>query len=209
MDSDLVVKIEVLSALFGIFYFKKLKNSYWKWFVFYLIFISIIETCSEYYLSYFNVSNIYFFDYFVIPSEFLFLYWLYNKSLNKKKLVWSFCVIYLLSFIPHLFYESELKYLHSMSYTIGNLLMVILVFLEFNKQIQSDKILEYKSNPMFYINVGVMIFYLGTLPLFAFYDYLVVNSQLMLSYYYTFFLMANCIMYLLFTASFIWGKPNS
>jgi hypothetical protein len=95
-----------------------------------------------------------------------------------------------------------------MSYTIGAFLLAIMVYLEFVKQIKSDEILNFKQNKMFYINIGVLLFYVGTLPFFAFDKYLYHNLNSLWSLYKTFFLFACSSMYLLFIASFIWGKPK-
>ncbi len=85
---------------------------------------------------------------------------------------------------------------------------MILVFLEFKKQIQNDDILAFPENKMFYINIGIMLFYVGTLPFFSLYHLLLKEPEIW-NIYYLYFLISNCIMYLLFTASFIWGKQKS
>ena len=200
--------IEIFAALTAIIYYKSVKNSYWKWFVYYLISIAFLEFMGKFIVSHYKEFNTYYYDYLVIPLEFIFLYWLYSKSLLKIKLFYIFTTIYVVSFLPHLFYSFKLLNINSLSYTIGNFIMLIFVFLEFKKQIKTDEILLFKQNRMFYINCGVIIFYVGTLPLFTFYDYLAINLKDILSYYYTFFLLANCILYLLFATSFICGKQN-
>ena len=200
--------IEIFAALTAIIYYKSVKNSYWKWFVYYLISIAFLECMGKFIVSHYKEFNTYYYDYLVIPLEFIFLYWLYSKSLLKIKLFYIFTTIYVVSFLPHLFYSFKLLNINSLSYTIGNFIMLIFVFLEFKKQIKTDEILLFKQNRMFYINCGVIIFYVGTLPLFTFYDYLAINLKDILSYYYTFFLLANCILYLLFATSFICGKQN-
>lgn len=201
--------IQILCAVTAVFKFKTVKNSFWKWFVYYLILIAVFDYLGKFLVELNPELNIYFYDYFVIPFEFLFLFWLYSKSLRKPKLLYVLSAVYLVSFVPHLFYDDKILFTNSLSYTVGNFIILIFVFLEFNKQIQTDEILNFKTNRMFYINFGVMFFYVGTLPLFAFYEYLAQNLPDLLSYYYTFFLIANCTMYILFATSFICGKQNS
>lgn len=204
-----LIYIEILCAIIAIIKFRTLCNSYWKWFVFYLIIIPFAEFIGKYITKNFTISNTHYFDYFVIPFEFIFFFWLYCQSLLKPKLFYILTAVYLVSFLPHLFYDNKILAVNSLSYTIGNFIILFLVFLEFGKQLQTDDILNFRQNRMFYINFGVMFFYVGTLPLFAFYEYLAQNLPVMLSYYYTYFLLANCTMYLLFITSFICGKQNS
>ena len=77
--------------------------------------------------------------------------------------------------------------------------------MEFFKQIKNDDILEFSKNKMFYINIGLVLFYVGTLPFFGLYKLLIKEIEIW-NGYYLYFMVSNCIMYLLFAASFIWGK---
>lgn len=200
---------EFFCAIVALFYYRTLKNTYWKWFIFYLVLICLLESISFFVLKYFPYLRKYYYDLLVIPSEFIFLYWLYAyKSLQKRRLFWICTGLYLASFIPHLFFLNEMRLINSMSYTMGNFLIMVLVVLEFMKQIKSDNILMFQKNKMFYINIGVVLFYVGTLPFLAFDQFLFDNSIAIWSNYYTFFLLSCNLMYLSFAASFIWGKPN-
>ena len=75
-------------------------------------------------------------------------------------------------------------------------------------EMHSNKNKFIQRNKMFYINIGIMLFYVGTLPFFGLYN-LIVKEPEIWNIYYLYFLLSNCLMYLLFTASFIWGKPKS
>lgn len=205
----LINPIECITAIIAIFYFKKLKNTYWTWFIVYLIFIAIAEIFSKYYLVSFPKIRRYYFDFFVIPIEFLFFYWLYaKKSLQSNKLFWISCMVYFVFYVLHLFHMDQVRMISSMSYTVGVFLLAIMIYLEFMKQIKSDEILQFKTNKMFYVNIGVMSFYVGTLPFFALDRYLFDDMFKIWSYYQTFFLISVNIMYLLFSISFIWGKSK-
>lgn len=204
----LLLGLEFLSCITAIFYFKKLNKSFWIYFCFYLI----ILTFSDFYIdaiskvTHLKKQHIY--AYFIIPLQFIFFYWLYAyQSLLKKKIFWLFLLLYIVSFIPIELYFARLKVVYSFNYTIGSFLLMILVFLEFQKQIKNDAILYFKQNKMFYINMGIMLFYVGTLPFFGLYN-LIVKEPEIWNMYYLYFLLSNCLMYMLFTASFIWGKAK-
>jgi hypothetical protein len=95
----------------------------------------------------------------------------------------------------------------SLNTTFGTLLLLILVFIELIKQIKSDSIIYFKNNKMFYINIGVILFYIGNMPFFGWY-YPILKFPEIWNSYYIYFMISNCIMYLLFAASFVWGKTK-
>lgn len=200
---------EGLTVVAGIFFYKKLKNTYWKWFVIYLIFISLSDIAGDFSFKNLPFLKKYYYDFLIIPTEFLFLFWLYaKKSLKNQKLFTISCLVYLTFFILHFFNLDQIRSISSMSYTVGVFLLSIMIYLEFIKQIKSDDILNFQNNKMFYINIGVLLFYVGTLPFFTFDKELYFNNNKLWYNYKTFFLFSVNFMYLLFTASFIWGKPK-
>ncbi|KIX22156.1 hypothetical protein SY27_05720 [Flavobacterium sp. 316] len=202
--------IEFLSAVIAILKYNKIKNTYWKWFAYYLITIFLLELNGKYGFANFLQYKKFYYDFFVIPFQFIFLYWLYAyQSLKNKKIFYIFSIIYLLSTIPHFYYLEKMRNLNSLSYTIGVFLLMILIYFEFIKQIKSDNIINFKENRMFYINLGVIIFYVGTLPFFAFGIYSSKSTIYIWKNYITVFYILLNLMYLLFIASLLWGKPKS
>jgi hypothetical protein len=171
-----------------------------------LVFIAFESVILKYISKEFRM---YLYDFLIVPIEFFFFFWLYAlQSLKKKSLFWLCILVFIASFVPHLFYTEAYKTINQLSYIVGCLLMFILVLLEFYKQITTDDILLFNQNKMFYINMGVVLFYIGSLPLLQFMDFLYKNEHKIFNYYYTYFLFSGNLMYLLFAASFVWGKPN-
>ena len=204
----LLLLLEVTAAIVGIIKFKKFKNSYWKWFIYYLVFIAISELLSMFVFCYYEPFMSNYYSFFVIPLEFTTIFWLYSyKSLNNKKLFWISIGIYLISLLPYYMLEDN-KMVKSLNFTIGGFMMSIMIILEYNKQMKSDDILKFRENMMFYINAAVGLFYVGTLPFFAFYN-LIVNDFVFFYDYYIFFLITNILMYTLFSIALLWGKPNT
>lgn len=202
----LLICLEFISAIVGLFYILKNKGTYWVWFIFYLNFIFVFDFFSEEISSFLKIKKQYYFAYIIFPIQFIFFYWLYAiKSLKKISLFWSFTIIYFLSFIPIELYFSKLKVVYSFNIVIGTILLMVLIFMEFFKQIKNDDILEFSKNKMFYINIGLVLFYVGTLPFFGLYNLLIKEIEIW-NGYYLYFMVSNCIMYLLFAASFIWGR---
>lgn len=199
--------IEFLTALVAIIYFSRLKFTYWKWFCVYLVFVFIQELVWYFYS---NIGSLHVYQYyrvFGIPIQFLFFYWLYAvKSLKRKLLFVLFIVLYIISLLLEIYY-AEFEVVYSLNMVVGALFLTVLVILEYIKQIKTDNILRFKTNKMFYINIGVVLFYVGTLPFFAFYKVLSKDSYLeWWNIYFVYFRISVCIMYILFICSFIWGK---
>lgn len=201
---------EGLTALIAIFYLSKLKQTNWKYFVLYLLLIFSLESFGRYGNEFLSFSKEKFYNYFVIPLEFLFWYWLYAiQSMKNRKLFYWLISLYIISFIPSEFFFKGSKIIYSFNYTFGCFLLLFLVIFEYYKQINADTILDYKKNRMFYINIGVTLFYIGTLPFYTFYLFLYRDHNEIWSIYYVYSYISNILMYLLFAASFIWGKQSS
>lgn len=199
---------EGLAALASIIFFRRIKGTPYRYFSIFLIFIFCCELFGKFAENYISYPKNLFFNYFVIPLEFIFFYWLYAyQSLARKKLFFVFSAVFLLSFIPNELYFLKNKLIFSFNYTFGSLLLMFLVIMEYYKQINSDNILNFTKNSMFYINLGVTLFYIGTLPFWAFYFQLLEHREIW-NLYFDYFLLSGIIMYLLFASSFIWGKQN-
>lgn len=206
--SKVLLGIEFLSALIAFLYFFKLKNTYWKWFYLYLIFIFFQEFYWFFNSSLFGNTKQDYFTYIGIPVQYLFLFWLYAlKSIRSKNIFLICLIVYISTYFPFELYYKEVNAVYSLNLTVGTLLLTFLVVLEFRKQIKTDDILKFKENEMFYINAGVVLFYIGTYPFFAFYNTLLKEPFIGLgNFYYIYFKVSVCLMYLLFIASLVWGK---
>lgn len=207
--NKLLLGAEFTTALISLYYLPKIKYTYWKWFTFYLCFVFIQEFLWKDTKFIFNIKKQEYYAFLGIPFQYLFLYWLYGlKSLKSKKIFFISSLIYLTTFIPFEIFDQKIRILYPVNLTIGSIILIVLVVLEFLKQIRNDNILKFKENKMFYINLGVILFYVGTYPFSAFYHELLKHIDIWNAYYF-YFVTSNIFMYLLFAASFIWGKHQS
>ncbi len=198
---------EIIAAIVGLIYLPRLKKSYWRFFIYYLIVIAIQEIFWHFFTNFDPKIKQYYYAYFGIPLQYIFFFWLYGaKSLNRKKTFIVCTVLYLLTYLPIQLFFKKLYVVYSLNPSIGTIFLIFLVLLEFLKQIKNDSILYFRHNKMFYINLGVILLYIGTFPLFCFYQLLRNQYREIWTIYYAYFLIANIIMYSLFAISFIWGK---
>jgi len=203
-----MIWIEGLAAVVSLLCYNRIKNQYWKYFSYYLVLMFLCELFGKWGDNLIDYNKPAFYNYFVIPIEFIFFYWLYAaKSFGKTKLFYMISALYLLSFIPNEILMTK-KIIFSFNYTFGCLILMGLVVMEYYKQINSSNILNFNKNPMFYINLGVTLFYIGTLPFWAFFAYIRVYREIY-HIYFSYFLGSGIVMYLLFSISFIWGRRSS
>ena len=206
--------LEALAFLTGMLSWQKVKESIFKYFIFYLLYIFIADIIG--YLININKPigyNELYYNYAVIPVEFNFFFWLFYKTLQpkKKKVLPIVCSgIYLTSIIIDALYFSKHHFLfNSVSYSIGNLLLLVIILIFFMQLVNSKEILSYKNNMVFWICVGLLIYYLGSLPYYGLTNTFVSKYQGIYILYNKIEHVLDCIMYLMFALSFIWGKPKS
>ncbi|MEP7143569.1 MAG: hypothetical protein ABI707_11895 [Ferruginibacter sp.] len=209
----ILYSLELISCITGFIYWSKIKNSFWKWFPIYLAVIFVAEMTGNYlnYLKDYYLKRS-FFNYFVLPLEFLFMYWLYyNYAAGKKrKQLVIFCtVIYLVSFVVDQLYFNDKKFFFdSFSYSIGNLVLLVAIISFFIQFSSGDEIINFKSSIIFWVSLGSLIFYLGTLPYFGLLWLLFKQYKDIYTVYSYLVFVCDWIMYSLFIVGFIWGKPK-
>ena len=203
---------ELMPVLAGFYYWAKVKDNHFKWFVLYLLYIFLADLTGGI-IDIYLFSNVKYYDYFVIPVEFIFFFWLFRAELKngKNRRLPVICLgVYLAAFLVDVIYFSRHQFpFYSFSYSVGNLLLLILILFFFIELINSNAILSYRQNMMFWINVGLLIYFLGTLPYYGLRNTFVYKYHRLHIIYNYITLILGCIMYLTFTLSFIWGKPNS
>lgn len=207
---------ELLACITGFLYWNKIQRTYWKWFPVYLAIIVVTELAGKYLL--YDLSrpdlngNLYL--YFGIPLQFLFFFWLFGQyysrsGMKRLPLVGACC--YVLCWILDIIYFNETSttwWFRSFSYTVGNVILLLLIIGFFSRIIRSDEILQIKSNLMFWVCVGLLTFYLGTLPFFGLYNTLNEKHPHIFDVYWYIQIGLDYLMYLFFMAGFIWGKPR-
>lgn len=219
MDKYLLMRLllnvfELLAAVTAMLQWKKIKHSYWKWFAIYLVIIAATEIFAEYVGYYLKneqlnaAINIY----FSIPLQFIFFFWLFYKwfqNNDKKKWPIAGIVVYLLSILVEvLLFKEQQLWFFSFSYVTGNIILLLLTLMFFFGFIRSQQVLHYRSSRMFWISIGLLVFYLGSLPLYGVWNTLAKNYPTVFNTYWMVVINLNYLMYLSFAISFIWGNQK-
>lgn len=200
---------EALALIAGCITWNKWRHSYLKWFVVYLCVIVVCESCNRLNFIQNNASVADVFKY-VVPIEVLFINWFFYKTLSSTKriLIITGAVLYIISWIiEEAVFAGAGYYFRSLSYTVGNLFIAIYTILFFTEFVRSDKIIGYKKLSIFWIVLGMLIFYLGTFPFYGLYNELLKDREFFRSVAWVAMSLNYC-MYILFTIGLLWGKPH-
>lgn len=208
--SRILIAAEALAAFTGFFTWSKWKHTYIKWFPVYLLVIVLLELTNRIieYGGRFHISATV--NTLASLIEILFASYFFYQTLDKKnrKLIFTGVVIYVLSFIAEKTWINTSDYFfQSLSYTIGNLFILIYLILFFSELVQSNRLLHFNTFVVFWISTGMLIFYLGTFPYYGLFNELGKNLNLFIPAAWV-ATSLNYAMYLLFTIGFIWGKPQ-
>ena len=202
-----LVGFELLASIVGLVNWQKIKHDYFISFPIYLLLIAILEIICFWRLG--ELAKI--LDVFIlIPLEFLFFFWLFYKNSQKKRLILIGSFVYLISFIVEIFIAERINkgYFLSFSYSIGNIVLLVFILQYFYYLVFTERILFFYRERMFWVALGLLVFYLGTFPYFGLYNLLVTKHFKLLISYTWVEIFLDYTMYLLFAASFIWGREK-
>lgn len=208
--SQCLVIVEAMAAIAGFITWKKWKHSYLKWFPVYLSIITTLEICYRILELKKEIAESSYVYAIGIPLEILFINWFFYHTLEKKfrKLIIVGCILYGVAWVlENSLLNNKIYYFQSISYTTGNLFILIYVILFFIELTGSERIMHFRRLTEFWIVCGLMLFYVGSFPFYGLYNELAKDMSLFVpvAWAATAF---NYGMYLLFTIGFIWGKPR-
>lgn len=201
---------ELIAFLSGMICFRKIKSSYWKWFVVYLGLIVIAEFTGEYLLIIRQVPNQWIYTWFVIPLEYLFLFWIFFMYFKDSAYqYWPLYsgVLYTIAYIIDMAYLRFQEFaFSSFSYMLGCVLLLLLIIFYFVRLFKSDSILQFKEDMMFWVCTGLLVFFLGSFPFYGLWNTLVNDHPKVFNIYWMVQIAFDCVMYLFFACAFVWGK---
>ncbi len=149
----------------------------------------------------YNIYNIVFFLYF---------FYLFQHILQHKRTkLWAIYsgIIFLVAIITNLFYHNFLLESQLISYLIGAILLIICIVLFYIEIINSSKILYIKTNLFFWISTGLLLFYIGYIPIKLVRSFYELKDNLFLSLslvqYLLIIIMNSC-----FIIGFLWMKKK-
>ncbi|PHR73604.1 MAG: hypothetical protein COA67_02435 [Lutibacter sp.] len=173
MSLILLLKIlEYTSAIIATIKYKKFASKFTTYFLIYLWIICLTETLSPQVSKYgFSVNGLYtIYTFFEFNLLFL-MYLSITKVEFYKKLIKLFITITNLVFFFEV-YKYGLTMWASNTSVVGSILLSIILILYLKEFLYSDKILNYSKSLYFWITLGSLVYYLGSIPFQAIINYL-------------------------------------
>lgn len=206
---------EALAALTGFLCWQKWRKEFWSAFPFYLLFIVLAEFAGTYLSDHVSHQvNIDFFAFAVRPVTFLFFFWVFYKNdrsvQRKNKIIMPLVCVYFAGLIAdYFFFRHEKMWVQSFSFSLGAVLLLVLQIRFFIHLVFNDDVLGYKRSMMFCVSGGLFLYYTGSFPFYALRNTLANNYPALFYTYWVIVMCLSCLMYLIFTFSFVWAKPRS
>lgn len=164
---NLAIFIELLSAVFSIVYYYKYKKvPILKFFPIILWYVFLNELLGFYIRIYISDHNAIIYNvYYGIFFTYLFI--LFRKYLKRKKfksVVTAFLIVYFFTFFIEGFFKNYLIEFQTIAYVLAAVQLIIIIILYFIEILESDKVLVVGKNLLFWISVGLLLFYVGYVP---------------------------------------------
>src|SRR5690606_14534640 len=157
------------------------------------------------------VRNIWLYNAFQIITFLIFYIFFTNQLQNKKnKRIFKFItVIFVFTAILNLiltdiFFEKSSAY----SFIMGTFILITLIFVYYFELLKSDKILYFYKSLVFYISVGLLLWYVTITPIFIFNKYFTSASPEFVELHSIILNISNYFLYCMFITAFIICSSN-
>lgn len=221
--------VEFLAAIVGLIFYRKYKNSAVKYFIWFLVYVAIIDFIGGYprYLK--KYEFLYFLKDLLEGTKFEYKNWFYTMfwgigsalfyAFYFQKIIKSKKSIRLISFSALLFVVSAILYI-SFNWTaffttnlsfieiFGTSLILLSIILYFIEVLQSIYVLRIHRSMHFYIGTVIFLWFLVTTPLVFFEVYFSRSDMDYAKLKALTILFSNIFMYVTFAFALIWCQPD-
>lgn len=169
---SILVTLEYISAITGTIFYKKFSSKFTAILLAYLWMICLTETLSSEVSKYgFTVNALYtLYTFFEFNLLFL-MYLTLTKVKTNQKLIKFFILITNTVFAFEIF-KQGINNWPSITTVVGSVLISVILILYLKEFLYSDKILNYSRSLYFWVTLGSLVYYLGSIPFQAIINYL-------------------------------------
>jgi len=139
-------------------------------------------------------------------SEFCFYFFFFHSVLKahlKKNLIFCIIILYMVLALINIFLFQGKYNFHTYTYIIGCMICIIMSISYFYFLFKHPKTNNLRSDPVFWVSTGLLVYYSCTLPIYGILNFL---SNLSVPFYKGFIFIIefmNIALYLLFTIGFL------
>lgn len=199
-----LIALEYLTAIIAAIYYNKFASKYTALLVFLLWYICINETVSFVMTTYgFRKGWLYFIYTFFEFNTYFLMYYSITKVASTKKIITLFALIFNLIYIAEIIKYGIYLNSSTVSLIVGSLFISIVLILYLKEFLYSDKILNYSKSFYFWVTIGALVYYLGSIPFQAIIPYLK-NRNLYFIQYFLAISIEICII-----IGFLWSKRET
>lgn len=222
--------VEIMAAVAGLFCYKKYKHTITRYFIYFLIYVVLLELIGRYptYLANYKTlnsirdficgtvfeSNHWLYTIFWTIGSALFYSFFYRKILKNTqyiKIIKYSSILFLLSTVIYIATHWDAFFISSFPFIkiFGAIVILICVIFYFIEILQRDMILSFYKSLNFCISVVLLIWYIVITPL-VFYDiYFSTADWNFVFLRRDIYLYANIFMYSSFAIALLWCKPEN
>jgi hypothetical protein len=213
MANNILLFLELLSAVCGLYMYRNNVKSVWFAFAIFLFFIFSMDLLG----GWLSMKKMYsyntnLFKWIVEPLLFTMYHIVFYTLVSKKIkgiVVISAVSFLLLTIVENVFWGKIHFYSNSLTMSYGCLMVLVFCMHFFYKLINSEEILNFKSLMSFWFCLGIFIFFLGSFPYLTFFNSLAMAKNKDIAQLYRWiFITLNWLMYLFFTIGFICSKQK-
>lgn len=199
--------------IYTVFYIRKAFDIDLKYFLMYLYFISISSIIASYLRNKYGYNLIVFNILIFWEFNCLFFFFkeiLESKSTKKKVLntIYIFNIIYILSNLYFLYRGDFLNEYNLIASISGSVLITIVLFYFFKDLLNSNKILNYKKTLTFWISFGLLVYYIGTIPLTSIMNSMTGISKTLIVYLFRIQVSLSIFIYSCFILGALWSQKK-
>ena len=132
-----------------------------------------------------------------------------DEKFKVRLIIIVFNIVYTISSIYYIIYESLLQKYNSIASIAGSVLLTIALFLFFKGLLNSNKILNYKKSLSFWIAFGLLVYYLGTIPITSIMNSMSNLSKEIVIYLFNIQIGLSYFMYSSFIFGILWSHKKA
>ncbi len=197
--------IQLIAAIVGVLNYKKLVFYREKYFLLLLWYTFIVEAVNLILNTCFLINLEWWHGIYSVISFLFYFYWYYNvleKKLVKRIVVFFIVLFTSITLLTYIF-PKELSN-QGYSFITGAISLLVLTFFHFYQLLSSNEILVVKNKLSFWVSTGLLLFYMGIIPLILLSKYLVIEGMSK-----TIILLSlNIILYGCYIIGFLWAKKR-
>lgn len=198
----------ILSLIASLFVYSDTRHPYLKLFPPFLL-ATLVAELSGFYMNRIGENNLFIYNYFTV-LEFCFYMFFVSLVISKKKaktIVRAGGLLYALISITNILFFQGTKMFHTITYSLGCLVIVVVCFYYFFELFRLPKSVKLSRNPAFWICSGLLFFYCCGFPLYAFINFWF-RYKWMTQSFADIISILNIFLYSLFTIAFLCSKTR-